>query len=302
MENKMNNASENKNVSLILSVITLLLVAINTFAWTPWFKKSVESIEAMKVGGAENYQLVKKIYSSDSFKTNQKASLEQAITQIEGAAANPTDAAEAEPKVEPTTEPAPADPAVAPAAKKLSMDAVKKIKDDALIKGNKNAKILIVEYSDLQCPFCKRHHDNGTIASLISKYGDKVSATMKQFPLGFHPYAQKAWEAAFCYADGDADKYYKFIDAVFAKTLSSDQIPFDAAKELGANVAKFKECVDGGKYAQRVKDQMSEGQSLFGINGTPGNVILNTENGEYVVVAWAYPASEFEKTLDLWTK
>jgi protein-disulfide isomerase len=218
-----------------------------------------------------------------------------------GAEAKPADAAEAA-KPADVAKPAEAAPA-ADAAKKISMDEVKKIKDSALLVGPKDAKILIVEYSDLQCPFCKRHHDNGTLKALVDKYPGKVAKTLRQFPLGFHQFAQKAGEAAYCYADGtDADKYYKFVDGVFAKTLSSDAVPFDVAKELGANEATFKTCVDGGKFAQRVKDEMSEGQRLFGITGTPGNVILNTESGEYVVVAGAYPASEFEKTLDLWTK
>jgi protein-disulfide isomerase len=212
-----------------------------------------------------------------------------------GAEAKPADAADA-------AKPAEAAPA-ADAAKKISMDEVKKIKDSALLVGPKDAKILIVEYSEFQCPFCKRHHDNGTLKALVDKYPGKVAKTLKQFPLGFHQYAQKAGEAAYCFANGtDADKYYKFADGVFAKTLTSDAVPFDVAKELGANEAEFKTCVDSGKFAQRVKDDMAEGQRLFGVTGTPGNVILNTESGEYVVVAGAYPASEFEKTLDLWTK
>ncbi|HMY80243.1 MAG TPA: DsbA family protein [Candidatus Absconditabacterales bacterium] len=285
---------KNGLLNTVLIIITLLLSAFNTFGGSNMITKAIEKVEAMKVGGSENYEIVKKIYESDAFKSQQKQSLEAAQKQMGGAQAQP----EAQPEAQPsdTTQPAP------DAAKKISLDQVKKIKDSALIVGSKDAKILIVEYSDLQCPFCKRHHDNGTLKSLVDKYAGKVAKTLKQFPLSFHPYAQKAGEAALCYANGDSDKYYKFVDGVFAKTLSSDQIPFDVAKELGANETSFKECVTSGKYAKQVQDEMSEGQSLFGITGTPGNVILNTENGEYVVVAGAYPASEFEKTLDVWTK
>ncbi|HBB04186.1 TPA: hypothetical protein DCZ39_04825 [Patescibacteria group bacterium] len=52
--------------------------------------------------------------------------------------------------------------------------------------------MLIVEYSDLQCPFCKRHFESKTLESIISKYNGNVAKTMRQFPLGFHQYAQKA--------------------------------------------------------------------------------------------------------------
>lgn len=285
-------------LSLVLSVVTLLLVAFNTFGGNAGVMKALEQVEAMKVGGAENYEIVKKIYNSDAFKSQQKTSLEAAAAQMAGADAKPADAAQPE-AAAPAEETAPA----ADAAKKISLDEVKKIKDSALLVGPKDAKILIVEYSDLQCPFCKRHHDNKTLQTLVDKYNGKVAKTLRQFPLGFHQYAQKAGEAAYCYADGtDAEKYYKFVDGVFAKTLSSDTVPFDVAKDLGADEATFKNCLDSGKFAQRVKDEMAEGQRLFGITGTPGNVIINTESGEYVVVAGAYPASEFEKTLDLWTK
>ena len=122
------------------------------------------------------------------------------------------------------------------------------------------------------------------------------------FPLNIHPQAQKGAEGVECAKEVSTENGWKFVAGVFGKTLSSEQTIYDVAKEIGLDEAKFKECLTSGKYASKVQTQMSEGSSLFGINGTPGNVIVNTENWEYVVVAGAYPASEFEKTLDVWTK
>lgn len=287
-------------LSLSISILTLLLVVFSTFWWNQSFTKALENLEAMKVGGTENYQIVKKIYNSDTFKAQQKTSLEAAVKQMEGGA--PTAQAWDNQAQNPSV---PTQAEDTQAIKKLSTEQVKNILSTALIKWPQNAKVVIVEYSDLQCPFCKRHSENGTLQSLIDKYPGKVAKTMKQFPLGFHQFAQKAWEGAYCFANWDGEKLFKFTSAVFAKDLNSNgsnELIFTVNKELWWNETEFKSCVDSGKFAQRVKDDMSEWQTLFGITGTPGNVILNTESGEYVVVAGAYPTSEFEKTLSKWVQ
>lgn len=287
-------------LSLSISVLTLLLVAFNTFWGNKWFSSALEEIEAMKVWWIENYQIVKKIYSSDAFKSQQKQSLEAAQKQMEWGI--PTAQAWDNKQVQ---APTPAPQADAQATKKLSMDQVKKVLSTAIVKWPKDAKIVIVEYSDLQCPFCKRHSENGTLQALIDKYPGKVAKTMKQFPLWFHQFAQKAWEWAYCFAQWDGEKLFKFTSAVFAKDLNSNgsnETIFTVNKELWWDENSFKTCVDSGKFAQQVKDDMSEWSTLFWVTGTPWNVILNTESGEYVLVAGAYPTSEFEKTLDLWTK
>lgn len=96
--------------------------------------------------------------------------------------------------------------------------------------------------------------------------------------------------------------YYKFLDVAFTKGLTAESVLFDTAKELKLDEAKFKACMDAKTHAATRGSEMTEGQNLFGVTGTPGNVMINTETKEFVVVAGAYPASEFEKTLDLWTK
>lgn len=288
----------NSLLNTVLSVVTLLLVAFNTFGGSMGVQKAIENVEAMKVGGAENYAIVKEIYASDAFKTSQKQSLDAAKQQMEGAAAqaNPTDTAQPADAAQPT------DAQPTAANKTLTDDQIAAIKKLGYREGDKNAKILFLEYSDLQCPFCKRHHDNGTVAGLVEKYKGKITHSFRNFPLSFHPYAAPGANAIYCAADQGEDKYWSFISAVFAKTLSSEQILFDVAKELKLDEAKFKTCMDAKTHDATRNTEMTEGQQLFGVTGTPGNVMINTETKEFVVVAGAYPASEFEKTLDLWTK
>lgn len=283
------NPNSRQTINAVLSGVTLLLVAFSTFGGNPGVQRAIEEVEAMKVGGSENYAIVQKIYSSDAFKAQQKSSLEAAQQQMEGSAAAPT---------EPTADTAPAEPAKNTITKE-QLEAIKKM---GYWDGAKDGKIILLEYSDLQCPFCKRHHDNGTIKSLLEKYSGKISHSFRNFPLSFHQFAAPGANAVFCAADQNADNFYPFINAVFAKSLGAEQTLFDVAKELKLDEAKFKDCMDKKTFAATVTAEMNEGQSLFGVTGTPGNIMINTETLEWVSVAGAYPASEFEKTLDLWTK
>lgn len=280
----------NSLLNTVLSVVTLLLVAFNTFGGSMGVQKAIEDVEAMKVWGAENYAIVKEIYASEAFKSQQKQSLEAAKTQMAWAAVEPTD----------TAQPTETQPA---AAKTLTDDQIAAIQKIGYWKGNKDARILFLEYSDLECPFCKRHHDNNTVEWLMDKYKDKIYLSFRNFPLSFHPLAAPGANATYCVADqGWADKYFAFVDAVFTKGLTSEQVLFDSAKELGMDEAKFKTCMDEKPFAATRNAEMTEGQQLFAVNGTPGNVMINLDTKEYVVVAGAYPASEFEKTLDQWVK
>ena len=285
-------------------VIIFFVVVITIVCWFMYFQANriiaqIQTNESQKVWWEENYKMIQQIYNSDGFKQQQKASIQQALSQMNGQGTQPN---------QPTAnnQPTPSNQwAEETSIKKLSLDQLKKIKDDAYILGNKDAKVLILEYSDLQCPFCKRHFESKTLETIVSKYQWQVSKAMRQFPLSFHPYAQKAGEGAECFAQWDAEKYFTFVGAIFAKDLNTngnDQVIYEVNKQLWWNESSFKTCVESWKNSQRIKDQMAEWSTLFGISWTPGNVIINTENGEYVVLAWAYPAGDFEKIIDQFLK
>lgn len=83
---------------------------------------------------------------------------------------------------------------------------------DGYTKGPKDAKIKIVEFTDFQCPFCVRAFP--TIEGVLKKYEGKISIEYKSFPLSFHPYAQKAAEAALC--AGEQGKFFEMHDKIFS--------------------------------------------------------------------------------------
>ncbi len=243
-------------------------------------------MEKLRAGGAENFAKVVELYSSEGYKSQQKTAIDGALAQF-GGEGNPTPTVEA-----PTTD-------TATNGGDDMKSELANIKKNAYIEGNPNARLTVLEYSDLECPFCKRHHQNGTIAKLLKNYPDDVNHIFRQFPLNnIHPDAQKAAEATECAGDQKWAKwFYSYINAVFASTDLSVAGLIATATSEGYNTAKFTSCVNDGSLASIVAAQLSEGQRLFGITGTPGNVLIDGETGKFVVIAGAYPYEKFETEL-----
>lgn len=163
------------------------------------------------------------------------------------------------------------------------------------IRGNPNAQVTIIEYSDYECPFCKRHHP--TMKQVLEKYGDKVNWVYRHFPLSFHPSAQKAAEASECAAElGGNEMFWKYSDALMGLTqISVDQL-VPTAKTVGLDEAKFKSCLDSGKWADKVAQQM-KGGTAAGVNGTPGNIVVS-KDGDSQLVSGAVPLASFTSVID----
>ena len=170
------------------------------------------------------------------------------------------------------------------------------------IRGDKNAKISVIEYSDFEGPFCKRHFP--TMQQLFAAYNGKdVNWVFRHFPLSFHANAQKEAEASECAAElGGNDAFWKYHDVIFERTTSNGTgFALDAlvplAKEIGLNESKFKTCLDSGKYAKKVQDEETGGGTA-GVRGTPGTIVLNNETGESKNISGAVPYATFQSTLD----
>ncbi|MBI5613341.1 thioredoxin domain-containing protein [Candidatus Gottesmanbacteria bacterium] len=188
----------------------------------------------------------------------------------------------------------------APPARPAAGEVPKVTKDDWVF-GNRNAEIALVEYSDLECPFCKRFHP--TAQQAIDTYKGRVMWVYRHYPLSFHANAQKEAEASECAAElGGNDIFWKFINTITERTTSNgtgfaldNLVPL--AKELGINDAKFKECLDSGRMAAKIKSQQ-DGGTKAGVNGTPGNIILSMKTGETRVLAGAVPFEDVKAAID----
>jgi len=168
---------------------------------------------------------------------------------------------------------------------------MKALMDDDDVKGNKDATVTIVEFSDFECPFCARFYRD-TYGQIVTKYIDtgKVNLVFRDFPLSFHKQAQKAAESAEC--AGEQGKYYEMHDVLFEKGVAGGVTSFKQfASDLGLDTNKFNTCLDSGAMASEVKKDMADGQKA-GVRGTPGFVI----NGE--LISGAQPFSVFEAAIE----
>lgn len=243
---------------------------------------AITQMEIEKAGGEANYELLQQIYASDTFQSQQQQGLQATLDQLGGSAPSDNNAA-------------------APAAPSSTLDAnqLAAVTADVVAKGNTDAPLMLIEYTDIECPFCKRHHANGTVQQVLDNYPDDVQVVIKHFPLSFHANAQHTAEAIECAKDqADADTVYDFIGGLFEADDISIEGTIAVAATVGIETNALQTCMDSGEKAATVAAQMAEGQSVFGVNGTPGNVILNLETGEYQVVSGAQPYSAFAATID----
>lgn len=140
------------------------------------------------------------------------------------------------------------------------------------IRGRPDADIVIVEYADFQCPYCARAHP--TLAGLLKQYGERIALVYRHLPLGMHPYAEAAAEAA--EAAGAQGRFWEMHDTLFEHQaqLAPAQLPL-LAQGLGLDAARFDEDMATRRYRERIQQQADEGKAL-GASGTPSFFI----NGE----------------------
>jgi protein-disulfide isomerase len=151
------------------------------------------------------------------------------------------------------------------------MSQVQIAKDDH-VRGNPQAGIVIVEYGDFQCPYCARAYP--TLKELQGRYGDRIALVYRHLPLGMHPYAQAAAEAA--EAAAAQGKFWEMHDALFdhQAQMAPGQLPL-LAQQLGLDRARFDADLAERRHRERIEEQAAEGKSL-GASGTPSFFI----NGE----------------------
>ncbi|MDP3900954.1 MAG: DsbA family protein [bacterium] len=178
-----------------------------------------------------------------------------------------------------------------PSGTKVSLE----VTDQDHIRGNSSAEVTIIEYSDLECPFCKQFHP--TMQQVLSEYGDKVRWVYRHFPLDqIHSRADKEAEAAECAGEqGGNEGFWQYVDRVFEVTPSNNNLDPallpQVAEDLGLNRSAFETCLSSGKYAQHVEDDYQSGVTA-GVTGTPGSFVNGT------IVRGALPFDQLKTIID----
>ncbi len=170
------------------------------------------------------------------------------------------------------------------------------------IYGDPEAVVSLIEYSDFECPFCKRFHI--TAKEIVDAYDGKVNWVYRHFPLAFHnPGAQLQAEASECAAAlGGNDAFWKYTDTIYERTTSNgDGFPVEGlvplAREIGLDGDAFSDCLKERRYSKRVEEDFEEGVRI-GIRGTPGNILLNNESGSVIPRPGAAPFDTLKRLID----
>ncbi len=268
-----------KKNSFNILVVSLLILILFTNLLSLLKKDSSLYLETLKVWWKENLESIKKIYWSDSYITQQTMSIQQALAQInwDNAQNNSNN-----PQIQNNVN---------------ILDEFQKIKSSAIVYGKEDARFTIIEYSEFLCPFCKRHSDQWTLRQVVETYPSEVNKIFRNFIV--YSDSSKLAEVVECVWEIKSDYYFNFIKDTFAyEWRLSVEILLDIASKLWINKNKLKDCVDSWKHTQEVNNQTNEWRNLFGVSGTPWNVIIDTETWEFVLIPWAYPKEKFIEEIE----
>jgi protein-disulfide isomerase len=160
--------------------------------------------------------------------------------------------------------------------------------DDAPARGPADAKVTLVEFSDFQCPFCRRV--TPTLERIEKEYGDDVRVVFKHLPLSIHPKAPAAHAAA--EAAHQQGKFWEMHDRIFADQAGMSPERYrEYAQQIGLDVEKFERDVKGAAVQKRISKDMEEAQKL-GVTGTPAFFV----NGRFL--SGAQPFESFKRLID----
>lgn len=170
------------------------------------------------------------------------------------------------------------------------------------IRGDINAPVKIVEYSDTECPFCKRFHT--TMKEVIDTYGKdgKVAWVYRHFPLDqLHSKARKEAVALECANEqGGNDKFWSYADRLYEVTpanngLDPAELP-KIAEFVGLDTGKFNTCLASTKYDKHIEDEVQNAQATGG-NGTPWSIVV-AKNGKKYPLSGAQPYASIKQIVE----
>jgi protein-disulfide isomerase len=168
----------------------------------------------------------------------------------------------------------------------------KAVDETDYIRGNPNAPILLIEYSDYDCPFCKDYHE--TLTRIMSEYGvtGKVAWVYRQFPIAqLHPNSPRVSEAALCVGKiGGNDAFWKFTDLIFQERdidqpTNFTKIP-DYVTYVGVDKDQYVSCMDNGDTTEAVKTSIEDAFNI-GARGTPYTVLV--VGNQQAIISGAQP-------------
>lgn len=184
----------------------------------------------------------------------------------------------------------------------VSAESVPPVTAEDHILGNPDADIVVVEYSDLECPFCKQFHV--TMQQIMDEYGadGTVAWVYRNFPLAqLHPNAPRLAEAAECVAElGGNSAYWDFLDEIFAIAPVNEYFPMnrltETATAVGVSDSAFDACLASGRHQDTVEQQFNDALATGG-QGTPHNILI-LKSGEKIELPGAQPYATVKNVIE----
>jgi protein-disulfide isomerase len=182
------------------------------------------------------------------------------------------------------------------------MAAMRPVSKDEHIRGNPAAPVTLIEYSDFECPFCKRFHL--TAKKVVDESNGQVKWVYRHFPLDeLHPLkARKEAAASECAAElGGNDAFWKFADRFYELTPSNNRTDIDRvlpqiAREIGLDAEKFASCLASGRHDQRVDEDLQNAYDTGG-RGTPWSIIVS-KSGKMYPLSGAQPYAAVKRLVE----
>ena len=193
------------------------------------------------------------------------------------------------------------------------------LQEDDHIRGSRTARIIMIIYSDLECPFCKLFH--ATISQVLEEYKDNLAIVYRHFPLDIHPKARKEAEATECAGKlgnnvlggifipesdkktgtNEPDKFWALVDKIYEITPSNNGLNLDdlpeLASQIGVDAIKFKQCLDITEFSQLVEDDYQSGIKA-GVSATPSSIVIDTKTGKMKIITGAVQADQVKSAID----
>lgn len=270
------NSNCKKIMNLVIILLLLVTLLLNIYSLCN--KKSPLNIEILKAGGKENWNIMKQIYESDYYINLTTSEIDAQFAEVNGAE-NSSDE-------ENNTQ---------------SDEDVKILVEDILstrpVRGDKDARFTILEYTELHCPYCQRHSQSNTINDVLKAFPEKVNSVSMHYIIHGEDALNLA-AAMECVAELKSDKFYDVFEEAFnAYPVNMDWL-VDIATKLWVNKNDLQSCIDEWRYTKAVEDMMDQWKTVFGVKWTPGNVIIDRETWKFQLIPGAYPADSFIEALN----
>ena len=188
-----------------------------------------------------------------------------------------------------------------PTAAPTSADFIRPVTPRDHLRGSPDAPVKIVEFGDTECPMCKRFHP--TLQRILAEYPGKVAWVFRHFPIDdIHPKARKEAEATECANElGGNEKFWAYLDRLYEITPSNDRLDLGElpriAEHIGLNRTQFESCLQSGKHAQRVAEDVADALAA-GATGTPYTVVI-APNGRLFAILGAQPYATVKLVVDI---